>query len=185
MVLESRWQDAHRANELQTCPVNWGMVESWRERQERGLLGRQQAQPFPSCQYQGPSSRTVTTALNACPICHRGKQQAGFSHQAGLGLIFPSSWFSAAMALSLHGKGRPNHLWASCSGTGHMEQKLLPLVSCRMETGHFLPASTLEPGVPPHNHLVVPRQGPGSGQMVGPVWRKGTRALDPDTCSIF
>lgn len=68
--------------------VSWGMMEPWKEKQERGLSGRQQAQPFPSCRYQGPSFQDCHCSLSPLPE----SKAAGFSYQAGLKLIFPRSW---------------------------------------------------------------------------------------------
>lgn len=92
--------------------------------------------PFPA----GLPARTVTAALKACLVCHRGRRHAGFSHQVGLRFIFPSSWASAPLALSLHGKGRSSHLWVSRSGTGAYGTEAPPASLRRDENGHFLPA---------------------------------------------
>lgn len=161
------------------------MVESWREKQEGGLLGQQQAQPFPSCQYQGPSSQD-------CYCSHQCLSRLPQRETAGR--LLPSGWTQvdlpqlmgfSLMALSLHGKGRSSHLRASCTGAGALGTEA-PLASLiQDEAEHSCQPSTLEPGVSLHSRLVVPSQGPGPGQMVESVWRKCTWALYPDSCSIF
>lgn len=140
--------------------------------------------PFPAASTRGLPPRTVTAALNACPICHRGRQQAGFSHQAGLRSIFPSSWVLARWPPLSMAKAGPATCGHLALALGHMEQKLLRLASYRMKRSISCQPSPLEPGVSLHNRF-VPSQGPGSGQMVELVWRKCTWALSPDSCSIF
>lgn len=159
------------------------MVESWREKQERGLSGWQQAQPFPSCQYQGPSSQDCYCSPQCLSRLPQRKMAGRLLPLGLLRFIFSSSWASAPMALSLHGKGRSSHLWVSRSGPGAHGTEAPPASLIQDENGAF-PASLPHWSLM-HNRLVVPSQGPGSGQMVGSVWRKCTWALDPDSCSIF
>lgn len=93
-------------------------MEPWRGEQERGLSGRQQVQPFPSCWYRGPSSQDYNCGhwhLSCLPQ----RKPAGSSHPwLEPGQLALAHGFQPLLAQSLHSKDRLRQSRASCSGSG-------------------------------------------------------------------
>lgn len=147
-------------------------MEPWRGEQERGLLGGQQAQPFPSCWYQGPSSRdcnwpscnwpsapVLATTEEASRLLPSGWSQVDWPWLTGFSPFWPN------LSTAKTGPGTHGHL---ALVLGHMEQEgPLHLGPYRVKTGCSLPVSHVRAMGSSTESLSCPQSGSGVGTNGG------------------